>query len=152
MPFHYNFSGLYKKIRPLMKHTVDVYRAETVTDQDGISSESWKRIFSGVEAYIRQDIRAPYMAINNDDTLKVSSFYNVHVKHDIMIRTGDWVEGFGIGGVRVAHGFCGEVRYGTLLNRALINKDDTKSQNPPFPSFVELGQDSQQDSQQEQDS
>jgi hypothetical protein len=67
-----------------------------------------------------------------------------------MIRTGDWVEGFGIGGVRVAHGFCGEVRYGTLLNRALINKDDTKSQNPPFPSFVELEQ--QEQSQQEQNS
>lgn len=130
---YYNFNGLYKKLRPLLKHKVDIYRAETTSDSEtGISSEEYKPFALDVEAYITQDIRAPYLAINNDDTLKVSAFYNLHVPYFIKLRTGDWVIGHGVEGEEIAHGFLGEVRYGTALNRALINKDDVKEQNPTF--------------------
>ena len=128
----YNFNHLYKSLVPLMKHTLDVYRSEVVTDTDtGISKEVYSKVLEQIPAYITQSIRAPYLAINNDDTLRVTSYFNVHVKYDITLQTGDYIVGFRDDGEQIAHGYLGEVRYGTALNRALVNIDDTKAQNPP---------------------
>lgn len=127
----YNFASLYDKLSPLFKHTVDIKRPNVVYDPEtGISKEVYETIYEGVEAYVTQEIRAPYLAINNDDVLRITSYFNVHVKHDIDIRPGDWVVGYRDDGRNISHGFCGRVRYGTAFNRALINIDDTKAQNP----------------------
>lgn len=131
MAKHYNFSGIYKKLRPLFKHTVDIKRATVIEDPEtGISREQFETVAKNVEAYVTQEIRAPYLAINNDDTLRVTSYFNVHVKHDVDIRPGDFVIGYRDDGKTIMHGFCGRVRYGTAFNRAMVNIDDTKSQNP----------------------
>jgi hypothetical protein len=131
MAVHYNFKGLYRRIQPLLKHTVDIKRPTVVVDSEtGISREEMTLVYEGIEAYVTQEIRAPYLAINNDDTLRVTSYFNVHVKYDVDIRPGDFVIGYRDDGKNISHGFCGRVRYGTCLNRALINIDDTKAQNP----------------------
>lgn len=128
---HYNFAPIYKKLRPLFKHTVDIRRPKVVYDEEtGISRESFETIAEGIEAYVTQEIRAPYLAINNDDTLRITSYFNVHVKYDVDIRPGDYVIGYRDDGRNISHGFCGRVRYGTAINRAMINIDDTKAQNP----------------------
>lgn len=128
---HYNFAPIYKKLRPLFKHTVDIKRPVVVFDEEtGISRESFETIAEGIEAYVTQEIRAPYLAINNDDTLRITSYFNVHVKYDVDIRPGDYVIGYRDDGRNISHGFCGRVRYGTAINRAMINIDDTKAQNP----------------------
>lgn len=131
MAFHYNFAGIYKKLQPLLKHTVDISRPTVVTDPEtGISKETFEVIAKGLEAYVTQEIRAPYLAINNDDTLRITSYFNVHVKYDVDIRPGDYVIGYRDDGKNISHGYCGRVRYGTAINRAMINIDDTKAQNP----------------------
>ena len=131
MAKYYNFSSIYKKLRPLFKHTVDIKRAAVIEDPEtGISREQFETVTKNVEAYVTQEIRAPYLAINNDDTLRVTSYFNVHVKHDVDIRPGDFVIGYRDDGKTIMHGFCGRVRYGTAFNRAMVNIDDTKSQNP----------------------
>lgn len=131
MARHYNFALIYKKVRPLFKHTVDIKRPVVVFDDEtGISREEFETIGEGIEAYVTQEIRAPYLAINNDDTLRITSYFNVHVKYDIDIRPGDYVIGYRDDGKNISHGFCGRVRYGTAINRAMINIDDTKAQNP----------------------
>lgn len=128
---HYNYASIYKKLRPLLKHTVDIKRPVVVFDEDtGISREEFETIAEGVEAYVTQEIRAPYLAINNDDTLRITSYFNVHVKYDVDIKPGDYVIGYRDDGKNISHGFCGRVRYGTAINRAMINIDDTKAQNP----------------------
>lgn len=128
---HYNYASIYKKLRPLFKHTVDIKRPVVVVDEDtGISREEFETIAEGVEAYVTQEIRAPYLAINNDDTLRITSYFNVHVKYDVDIKPGDYVIGYRDDGKNISHGFCGRVRYGTAINRAMINIDDTKAQNP----------------------
>lgn len=128
---HYNFAPIYRKLRPLFKHTVDIKRPVVVTDSEtGISKESFETIAEGLEAYVTQEIRAPYLAINNDDTLRITSYFNVHVEHTVDIRPGDYVIGYRDDGKNISHGFCGRVRYGTAINRAMINIDDTKAQNP----------------------
>lgn len=128
---HYNYASIYKKLRPLFKHTVDIKRPVVVFDEDtGISREEFETIAEGVEAYVTQEIRAPYLAINNDDTLRITSYFNVHVKYDVDIKPGDYVIGYRDDGKNISHGFCGRVRYGTAINRAMINIDDTKAQNP----------------------
>ena len=128
---HYNFANIYGKLQPLFKHTVDIKRPVVVTDPStGISSEEFETIAEGLEAYVTQAIRAPYLAINNDDTLRITSYFNVHVKYDVDIKPGDFVTGYRDDGKTIMHGFCGRVRYGTAINRAMINIDDTKAQNP----------------------
>ena len=128
---HYNFASLYKKLRPLFKHTIDIKRPKVITDETtGISREEFETVANGVEAYVTQEIRAPYLAVNNDDTLRITSYFNVHVKYDVDIRPGDYVVAYRDDGKNIAHGFCGRVRYGTAFNRAMINIDDTKAQNP----------------------
>lgn len=128
---HYNYASIYKKLRPLFKHTVDIKRPVVVFDEDtGISREEFETIAEGIEAYVTQEIRAPYLAINNDDTLRITSYFNVHVKYDVDIKPGDYVIGYRDDGKNISHGFCGRVRYGTAINRAMINIDDTKAQNP----------------------
>lgn len=128
---HYNYASIYKKLRPLFKHTVDIKRPVVVFDEDtGISREEFETVAEGVEAYVTQEIRAPYLAINNDDTLRITSYFNVHVKYDVDIQPGDYVIGYRDDGKNISHGFCGRVRYGTAINRAMINIDDTKAQNP----------------------
>lgn len=126
---HYNFASIYEALQPLFKHTITIKRPEVVVDEDGISREQMSLISENVEAYVTQEIRAPYLAINNDDTLRNTSYFNVHVKHDVDIRPGDFVTGYRDDGKTIMHGFCGRVRYGTAYNRALVNIDDTKAQN-----------------------
>lgn len=129
--FHYNFASIYKKLRPLFKHKVDIKRPQVVVDTEtGISREEFSDVYTQIEAYVTQEIRAPYLAINNDDTLRITSYFNVHVKYDVDIRPGDYVIGYRDDGKNISHGFCGRVRYGTAYNRAMINIDDTKAQNP----------------------
>ena len=110
---------------------MDIKRAAVIEDPEtGISREQFEIVYENVEAYVTQEIRAPYLAINNDDTLRVTSYFNVHVKYDVDIRPGDFVIGYRADGKTIMHGFCGRVRYGTAFNRAMVNIDDTKSQNP----------------------
>lgn len=128
---HYNFAGLYKKLQPLFKHTIDIKRAELLTDPiTGITREEYRTVAENVEAYVTQEIRAPYLAINNDDTFRVTSYFNVHVKYDVDIRVGDYIVGYRDDMKGIMHGYCGRVRYGTATNRAMVNIDDTKAQNP----------------------
>lgn len=128
---HYNFAHIYSKLEPLFKHTIDIKRPTVVTDEEtGISKESLTTIAEGVTAYVSQEVRAPYLAINNDDALRITSYFNVHVKYDVDIKPGDYIIGYRDDGKQIAHGFCGRVRYGTAFNRALVNIDDTKAQNP----------------------
>lgn len=131
MVAYYNFNKLYSKLRPLMKHRVDIKRPIVIVDDEtGISREELSLVYEDIEAYVTQEIRAPYLAINNDDTLRITSYFNVHVSHEIDIRPGDYIIGYRDDGKNIAHGYCGRVRYGTALNRAMVNIDDTKSQNP----------------------
>lgn len=110
---------------------MDIKRAAVIDDPEtGISREQFEIVAENVEAYVTQEIRAPYLAINNDDTLRVTSYFNVHVKYDVDIRPGDFIVGYRDDGKTIMHGFCGRVRYGTAFNRAMVNIDDTKSQNP----------------------
>lgn len=126
----YSFKSIYKLISPLFKHKIDIYRMVESVGADFISKEQRTLVISDVDAYITQNVRAPYLAVNNDDTLKMSGYFNVHVAHDVDIRTGDYVEGRipSNGDLLVMRGYTGRVRIGTATKRALVNVDDTKTQ------------------------
>lgn len=127
----YSFKSIYKYLSPLFKHTVDIYRMAEVTDSDFLTYEERILLYSDVECYATQEVRAPYLAVNNDDALRISGYYVLHVKYDVDIRTGDYVVVRlpSNRNVELLHGYLGRVRIGTATRRALINLEDTKSQS-----------------------
>lgn len=126
----YSFRPIYKLISPLFKHKLDIYRMVETTGTDFITNEERTLIASDVDAYVTQSIRAPYMAFNNDDTLKMSGSFNVHVKYDVDIRSGDYLEARlqEADNSQVMRGFAGRVRIGSATKRTMMNVDDTKTQ------------------------
>lgn len=130
----YTYESLYKHLKPLFKHSVDVFRAKEMTDSYNITREVLMQVYSNVEAYCNQYVRAPFDAVSNPDTLRMSGMYNLHVPTSCVLRNGDLVTMYLIDGsgnkTFIGRGYCGDIRYGTAFNRCHINLDDTREQNP----------------------
>lgn len=135
----YTYESLYKYLKPLFKHSVDVFRATEVTDSEHITREVLEQVYSNVEAYCNQYVRAPFDTPSNQDTLRMSGMYNLHVPTSCHLRNGDFVNIYLIDGTGnktfIGRGYCGDIRFGTAFNRCHINLDDTREQNPTPITF-----------------
>lgn len=115
----YNFKHVYSYIQALFKHKIKIMRASVVEDVDGISSESLVLVAENVDAYVTQNVD-----VNNfvqDDTMEVKARFNVHVKYNVDLQSGDYVEARipSNEGHIILKGYVSHVRIGTATRRAL---------------------------------